>query len=61
MIWQPIETAPKDGTKIVLARWDENYDRWEFWQSHWRKYALGYGEGFGTDDGYDATHWAPLP
>lgn len=52
--WQPIETAPKDGTWIltwcntyprqVVQRWDDHYKEFsdrERWQ-------------------YDATHWMPL-
>jgi hypothetical protein len=48
--WQPIETAPKDGTLVLLylpdglmacRRWQDN---------HWRGW-----------DSEDATHWMPLP
>ena len=53
--WQPIETAPKDGTDILLVYGEEiTVARWSF--SFWN-----------TDDqdrGYDEekfTHWMPLP
>jgi hypothetical protein len=64
--WQPIETAPKDGTTILLsngyhmavARWDENFwnDANFCWSiSDWHNEPL-YLRG-----GYSATHWMPLP
>jgi hypothetical protein len=52
MSWQPIETAPKDGTPILL---------WTYWEH----YAVGAWDGTGWYDGQyswsDATHWMPLP
>ena len=62
--WRDIESAPKDGTKIVVGIYFDGGKypeeaRWDFWVDSWRKYASGYGEGFGEP--YRPTHWMPLP
>jgi hypothetical protein len=50
--WQPIETAPKDGTVIRIrqGRWSPHHARWKdgYWQSI---------EYTGTQH---PTHWMPL-
>ncbi len=68
MQWQPIETAPKDGSQVLIAigrrieiaAWNENaeYDRFEV--------APGW-QVFACEDGYYSvaiekpTHWMPVP
>lgn len=53
--WQPIETAPKDGThvlaygekhKIVVVFWREGWSRWFTHPAQYHAYV---------------THWMPLP
>ena len=59
--WQPIETAPKDGTQIML--WITGLEprpRIGFWSergidSGWYSLQSQYFIGF------DVTHWMPLP
>jgi hypothetical protein len=63
--WQPIDTAPKDGTEI-LGYWHKpiSYWRTEFiaWQRRhfWDKPGT---EGWfdRNDEPFPATHWMPLP
>jgi hypothetical protein len=59
MSWQPIDTAPKDGTRILL--WTE--DRVVI--GRWYDNAL-FGLGWRHDDGNftepdGMTHWMPVP
>ena len=58
--WQPISTAPKDGTDILL-RGGKNSGRWirtAYWAKrteHWCVDMVG-GQSF-----TEPTHWMPLP
>jgi hypothetical protein len=56
--WKPIETAPKDGRKVVVmtpgyhvrsARYIESLAGWSAW------------EGSDNDDHLKPTHWMPMP
>lgn len=60
--WQPIETAPMDGTKILVVNWDGHIyeaqrdgDYWNF------PFADQHGCGCCGGVSDDPTHWMPLP
>ena len=59
MKWQPIETAPKDGTWILVTEetgtWMEVV-RW--YEDEWCSYPVTI---FGFKDEPPASHWMPLP
>jgi hypothetical protein len=52
--WQPIETAPRDGTRVLLARAGIEAQHTAFWsEGVWR---CGNQQYFNKP-----THWRPLP
>ena len=65
--WQPIETAPKDGTRILaffaLEENDEYYAqiviiRWSYYK-RWE--SADYGGEIDYEFDSQPTHWMPLP
>lgn len=60
--WRPIETAPRDGTEILVCMWDDhtmmvvNYEADPARPGHpwWTLDGQAYAEGA-------PTHWMPLP
>lgn len=72
--WQPIETAPKDGTVIDLwvngrrracCYWDafdydEPDDECDGWRQSYAECVPGLG-GFELGENEKPTHWMPLP
>lgn len=67
--WQPIETAPKDGTRVNLwcKRWRPDNDsfshRW-FPDCYWTKgdsMTNHNARWVNMDTAWFATHWMPLP
>ena len=67
--WQPIETAPKDGT-LFRARHSYVYNgrtRYLHRKTHWGKtsHINWYGWCYGNDaeniNLWEPTHWMPLP
>ena len=64
MNWQPIETAPKDGTKILCGRFKEGDEHDGFMAvDRWHSYANDGYQGFGkfNDRFWPPTHWITLP
>jgi hypothetical protein len=61
--WQPIETAPKNGT-AVLATWENTAEfdvlRWIEDRQAWCVHYGGWGEDRYRND-ETPTHWMPLP
>lgn len=59
--WQPIETAPKDGT-LFSVKGDPNSHDWATFHARFKAWPNG-SSGWQTDDGCDLepTHWMPLP
>ena len=69
-MWQPIETAPKDGTSILISEEGHPYvmqASWEPWDyahdqsdCYWRCGRQG-AKGYDDSGSMDPTHWMPLP
>lgn len=69
--WQPIETAPKDGTRILIAGGTYYYDASEMPDqeftsadtAYWRNggWCGGYGSEYNGEYWHKPTHWQPLP
>ena len=62
--WQPIDTAPKDGTAILIWPAKSSFTgddtisyvvRWNDWKQGWIEAS---GEEYDT---FYPTHWMPLP
>jgi len=60
--WQPIETAPKDGTNILVCRSMEHRSVGEafFWEDRWVTWDGENHTRSSFIDGY-LTHWQPMP
>ena len=59
MEWQPIETAPKDGTEILLFC-DGPFK--DIGLCYWRDDHVMTGWTWGLEQPFNfATHWMPLP
>ena len=61
IVWQSIESAPLDGTEVLVwgndcyavAHWDSDVKQWRDFGE------FGWG-GMHGDDGNQPTHWSPL-
>lgn len=63
MEWQPIETAPRDGTSIKMRGRYRALSDGPLIEVDGRYDSGGYTEGWETDRGahFNPTHWMPLP
>jgi hypothetical protein len=71
--WHHIDTAPKDGTEIIIASWggSSNGDLFPWWleETNWQTSASGEGECWlltaermnAHTGSFPATHWMPMP
>ena len=72
--WQPIDTAPRDGTDILLFQPDVDKHGIErfyhaliivgFWDDRYKKWSIsnvGGFEGESEMQSEEVTHWTPLP
>ena len=64
--WQPIETAPKDGTRVVLFQPKNDgkgYIACASWDSYWQWVERGadYATELTGVGELHPTHWQPLP
>jgi len=56
-VWQPIATAPKDGTQVLLFRAGKSMV-----QGWWNRGGAFHMPHWSTPSGlFDPTHWRPLP
>lgn len=55
MDWRPIETAPKDGTRVIIGSWFN-----ETWQQCFSHYLPDFKCFVGPLEN-PATHWQPPP
>lgn len=68
MTWQPIATAPQDGTEILLACDDGAVGAgfWDHAQAAWRAkpgwfWEMDRGDLGTAKNAFGVTHWQPLP
>jgi hypothetical protein len=59
MTWRPIETAPKDGTRILLGC-NAEVDAGRYWRSENQRNPRERWVWNGWPK-YQPTHWKPLP
>jgi hypothetical protein len=58
MEWQPIKTAPKDGTEVLLIDDENTYALAKFYEGEWRD--MG-DIGAAGQYNFEPTHWMWLP
>jgi hypothetical protein len=57
--WQPIETAPKDGTDVLV--WADGGQYVAAWCQYFTAFKIAPTAEYDNDPYVSATHWRPLP
>lgn len=57
--WKPIETAPKDGTEIIVS--NGFYITTVSWQKNWNFWGVCVSGASSEDKFWEPTHWAEMP
>lgn len=58
--WRPIESAPRDGSRMLLALCDSGHVYWCV-SGVWSKRFKNWNDGMEPAGLADPTHWMPLP
>lgn len=63
MEWRPIDTAPKDGTAILVARWGEEEAEWfiDLCDAYDGEFDAGHTAVSRALGEVMFSHWMPLP
>jgi hypothetical protein len=63
MDWEPILTAPKDGTDILGYDGEAGYKEMSvvYWDIYDKAWCLRVTGAYAEDDHWYPTHWHPLP
>lgn len=59
--WQPIETAPKDGSSVLTFSPNDGYPLIVFWQDEMWLIDWDHDRAYGLEPDDKPTHWMPLP
>jgi len=60
--WKPIESAPKDGERIILWLDDEGFSMTGYWDAKEEMWRLPEWDMWTGEEGmHTLTHWMPLP
>lgn len=63
--WQPIETAPRDGSALILGgmKYGPRVAEGQWGPTTFDRKAKSYKQGWTTSPGHEVepTHWMPLP
>lgn len=62
-MWQPIETAPRDGTEFIAAVWWDDTKEWEVRPMKWHEWKEPpqFGREYSPYNEEQPRRWQPMP